>query len=79
MVFCCLGHMCVILVSKQECFRNIFIEIIITVYILLNGYGYCTATVHEHALVHVVPVHQYDVSNWVMLCHHYTLYNTTCI
>ena len=69
--FRCLGHMYVILVSKQECFRNIFMEIIITVCILLKGYGYCTATIHGHVLV--VPVHQYDVSNWVV-----SLYNSTC-
>ena len=61
--------MSVVLVSKREGFHNMKFEIIGTVCILLKGYtcsyrSVQTATIHEHVLV--VPVHQYDVSNWVV-------------
>ena len=62
--FCCLGHMCVILVSKRECFCNLFCGNHYNCVYFLKGYGYCTAAIHGHVVV--VPVHQYDVNNWVV-------------
>ena len=61
---CCLGHMFVTWVLKRESFHNIFIEIIGTVCMLLEDYGYCSH-------VHVYLVLQYGVVTG--LCHHYTL------
>ena len=57
--------------QNENVFVTFFVEIIITVCIFLKGYGYCTAAIHGHVVV--VPVHQYDVNNWVVS----SLY-TTC-